>query len=91
MYDGVAVGVGLCVGCVMIFNVCDDDTDHFLELALITLFAYNILEAGYALKYPGPRPAAVAPSKPKQTPLSPFSTPKRSLGVLSPNVRLIFV
>ncbi|KAF5321455.1 hypothetical protein D9619_001296 [Psilocybe cf. subviscida] len=56
-----------------------------LEIALITLFAYNILEAGYALKYPGPRPAVVAPSKPKAIPLSPFSTPKRPRGVLSPN------
>jgi hypothetical protein len=53
---------------------------------IITIFAYNILEATYAIKYPrAPLPQPTPKSKSGAV-TSP--TPKRAFKVLSPNVRL---
>ena len=61
-----------------------------LEMAIITIFAYNILEATYAIKYPRPplpQTASPAATKSKSGPVT-SPTPKRAFKVLSPNVRL---
>jgi hypothetical protein len=59
----------------------------FSELAVVTLFGYNILEAVYAIKYPRkPLPPLTSPTK-IHIPKSSKATPKRPFKVLSPNVR----
>ena len=61
-----------------------------LELAIISIFAYNILEASYAVKYPRaplPQTTPSAATKSKGSPAT-SSAPKRAFKVLSPNVRL---
>ena len=59
----------------------------FSELAVVTLFGYNVLEAVYAIKYPRkPLPPLTSPTR-IHTPKSSKATPKRPFKVLSPNVR----
>ncbi|KAF8803642.1 hypothetical protein BYT27DRAFT_7195502 [Phlegmacium glaucopus] len=57
------------------------------EMAIITMFAYNILEAIYALKYPrAPLPQITSPASAKLRSGVAFSpTQKRPFKVLSPN------
>ncbi|KIM42703.1 hypothetical protein M413DRAFT_444375 [Hebeloma cylindrosporum] len=56
-----------------------------LELAVVTLFGYNALEAIYAIKYPRkPLPPLTSPMR-VHTPKSSKATPKRPFKVLSPN------
>lgn len=62
----------------------------FIEMFIITIFAYNILEATYAIKYPRaplPQPTPSAATKSKSGVVT-SPTPKRAFKVLSPNVRL---
>ena len=64
----------------------------FIEMAIITIFAYNIIEATYAVKYPRAplhqtTPSAATKSK---SGLATSPTPKRAFKVLSPNVQHIF-
>ncbi|KDR74218.1 hypothetical protein GALMADRAFT_70717 [Galerina marginata CBS 339.88] len=57
-----------------------------LETGLIALFAYNILEAIYAIKYPrAPLPHITSPAKAKTNVPPTTSTPKRAFKILSPN------
>ena len=61
-------------------------TLFYSEFALLALCFYNILEAGYALKYPrAPLPPITSPAKAKSQSSS-LTTPKRPFKVLSPNV-----
>ena len=59
-------------------------------MAIITIFAYNILEATYAVKYPrAPLPQTIpSAAKKSKTGVVTSPTPKRAFKVLSPNVRL---
>lgn len=58
----------------------------YLEMGIITMFSYNILEAIYAVKYPRePLPSVNIKSKSGVVP-----TPKRAFKVLSPNVTFFF-
>ena len=62
----------------------------YIEMAVITIFAYNILEAVYAVKYPRaplPKTTPSAATKSKSGAVT-SPTPKRAFKVLSPNVRL---
>ena len=59
-----------------------------IEVAAVTIFTFNIAEAGYALKYPPPpMPPVNSPAGPKSNAKSPTTTPQRPFKVLSPNVR----
>ena len=61
-----------------------------IEMAIVTIFTYNILEASYAVKYPRaplPQTTPSAATKSKTGPVT-SPTPKRAFKVLSPNVRL---
>ena len=63
----------------------------FIEMAIITIFAYNILEATYAVKYPRaslPQTTSSAATNSKGG-IATSPTPKRAFKVLSPNVRLV--
>lgn len=60
-----------------------------VEVTAITIFTFNIAEAGYALKYPPPpMPPGNSPARTKSNVKSPTTTPQRPFKVLSPNVRL---
>lgn len=63
----------------------------FIEMAIITIFAYNILEATYAVKYPRAPLPHTTPSAAKKSKSGAATspTPKRAFKVLSPNVRLV--
>lgn len=59
-------------------------------MAIITMFAYNILEAAYAVKYPRPPlPQITSPAAKSKNSAAFSPTPKRAFKVLSPNVRLL--
>ncbi|KAF9546305.1 hypothetical protein CPC08DRAFT_700018 [Agrocybe pediades] len=62
----------------------------FLEMGLVSLWMYNIVEALYAIKYPRtPLPAVTSPAAKKTLksaiPASTSTTPKRAFKILSPN------
>ena len=62
-------------------------------MGIVTIFAYNILEASYAVKYPrAPLPQTTSPSAATKSKSGPANspTPKRAFKVLSPNVRRLF-
>ena len=66
-------------------------SSFFLEMAIITVFAYNVLEATYAVKYPRaplPQTTSSAATKSKNG-VATSPIPKRAFKVLSPNVRLV--
>ncbi|KAF8159228.1 hypothetical protein B0H34DRAFT_767419 [Crassisporium funariophilum] len=56
-----------------------------IEMGVVSVFSYNILEAAFAIKYPrAPLPQVTSPMKPHA--VGTFSpTPKRPFQVLSPN------
>ncbi|EDR05466.1 uncharacterized protein LACBIDRAFT_303228 [Laccaria bicolor S238N-H82] len=57
-----------------------------LLVTAVTIFTFNIAEAGYALKYPPlPMPPVNSPARPKSNAKSPTTTPQRPFKVLSPN------
>ena len=59
-------------------------------MTIITIFAYNFLEATYALKYPRAPHPQTTPSAATNSKggVATSPTPKRAFKVLSPNVRL---
>jgi hypothetical protein len=61
-----------------------------IEMVIITIFAYNILEATYAVKYPRAPLRQTTPSAATRSKsgVATSPTPKRAFKVLSPNVRL---
>jgi len=61
----------------------------YLEMVIITIFAYNILEATHAIKYPcTPLPQITSPAAKSKSSVITSPTPKRAFKVLSPNVSL---
>jgi hypothetical protein len=56
-----------------------------LEMAVVTLLCYNILEAAYAIKYPRTPLAPLTSPARVHTPHASLTTPKRPFKVLSPN------
>jgi len=82
---------GFGSGCVYLVRKSSFNNENhaygFSELAVVTLFGYNVLEAVYAIKYPRkPLPPLTSPTR-IHTPKSSKATPKRPFKVLSPNVR----
>ena len=82
---------GFGSGCVYLVRKSSFNNENlaygFSELAVVTLFGYNVLEAVYAIKYPRkPLPPLTSPTR-VHTPKSSKATPKRPFKVLSPNVR----
>jgi hypothetical protein len=58
----------------------------WVEVSAATIFAFNIVEGAYALKYPRPPlPPYASPAKTKPI-FKNDPTPKRHFKVLSPNV-----
>ncbi|PPR04915.1 hypothetical protein CVT24_007159 [Panaeolus cyanescens] len=57
-----------------------------IEMGLITVLSYNILEGVYAIKYPrAPLPAIMSPAKAKSPVKTTTKTPSRPFKILSPN------